>query len=1254
MAAADLRIAVLECVIATQGEPTPLEKFYFFRARPEHTNILVNANIDVVLTANDHAGDYGRAALLEQQKYLDAAGINYVGSGKNLSEAFAPLYKRVGDIVLAIFSVDTKISAYAATATEAGTAYLPPDNLELWQETFADRIRDAHTKADVVIVAPNWGEDRAEKPSEQTRKLAHMLIDLGADAILGCNSHVVQGVENYKERPIIYDTSSFLVDSGRRSGTGCFTLNITANGVEKVNFIPLVKRAGQILRAINSAPEIIKNFLAACEEFKHESLDSGGGIVAISFAPPPRESKIVNDFAEGKREKNLVEPLAEARPEWIVNRVPDEAIIPPQRFGPLKLVGLYLPPESRILTKRELLFVETYWTIDEPLDKDYLLSTRAVPQRECRVTPYGYGQAHEFLDSMWPVNRWKPGVIYRERFGLRPPEADRLANVPLRVQIKVILGEDELGSYTFPDLIKMKITGLRYPYYDIDFDDIIYQSEPGKCWTAEQLAKVTGGKWIVPPPKDFYIQYFSNVLEANPPHPNLLRAGVPRSLRGLVEHPDKYDAAMLTRVPNGLAENFPLLKVDNVETAMWKLGFAARKRFQGKVIAVTGSAGKTTTCNMLSHVFGKDHKLSSTPGSSNVYSNVPRIFARAKQDDAFAIIEMSINALGKLAGSVTYYITPNIAVVTSIAPAHTGALNVLAAIKRNIFCGMSPGGYAVLNRDMPYYELFEQKALSYKLKIITFGTHPDATVRMPVIENDGEFFIAGKAYKLSCPVPVDQLYDALAVVGVSLAVGFSVEKTLEYLQDFMPVEGRGNIIKSVRDGKHLTIINSTFNANPESIKYALQHVKNIEPNQKSRVAVLGDIAELGNKSNELHEGLAEAMLAAEPDRLLLCGEHMHYPYEIIKDKLNVTWFKTLDELLENVESFLRDGDTVLVKSSHSTGLSKVVDLLSESTAPAESPTNIPPDGNANSAEVVGAFDTPPPTADNLRITPLNVPQAFFDVRNFLPEGITPELNGRIPADKLKRVHCGGYLYVDAARAWLAMVRAAAQDGLFLSLNQPFQAYRKIETQIAVFKKRFVPVTKQEELRDGAIRVEYDGKIWQLNPGTVYAAIPGTSSHCYGLAVDIQNIGNSRVKAWIDKNAESFGFVKEYSFEPWHYTYVKGREGIPARVLEIESLPPEPTYTAEEIQRLSGCQWLKPPPEGWTCNGIFYKRPIRAGQIAVVNQGDGAGIDEKLAQNLHRQLAGFICVNPEPFAALNRPILVTTNTKDTVEKISAEL
>lgn len=938
MSEADCRMVNLECVIGTHGEQNSVKHYFYLRARPEQTNILTKANIDIVTTANNHAGDYGMDSLLEELGYLDAAGILHAGSGKNFEEAIAPVYKKVGDITLAIFSVDSRKRSASATNESPGTAYLPLNKPKLWKKFLEDRIRDAHKKAHVVIVCPHWGVNLTYKPTEEQQQIGRLLIDIGADVVFGCHAHYFQGVENYKNRPIIYDAGDFLFDSGLRRATAGFTLEISSDGVEKVNFIPLLKTAAQTSRLKGEqAITTIKDFIKMCEEFGTSANISAGDVAEIIFNPPARETKVISEVEVVELERRLIKPLSEPRPEWVVDKVPDEAIIPPQNFGALKLVGYYVPPECQTLTEPRMLYVETYWTLNEPLDKEYFLEIMGVPVRECDMRHYGAEyRRHEFCDNMWPVNRWKVGVIYRDRYGLLPPRDEKnLANTDLQINVKVISDNKVLGEFKAPNLIKMQIEDL--PYYNTEFDDIIYQSEPGKCWTAEQLAKVTGGEWIVPPPEGWYAQSFKLASTSTKikSRPTVFLATNDDAYKKILDNTKEFDGAIVNRDVKGLPPDFPLLKVSSVNRAIFELGVAARKRFQGKVIGVTGSCGKTTTCNMLVHMLSDSHKVTATLDNRNLYSQIPWTFAHTNQDDAYAIIEMSLPSLSYLQGSITYDITPNIAVVTSIVPAHLthkGGVSVemLAKYKSRIFCGMTPGSYAILNRGMPYYEIFEQKAKSCKLNIITFGTHPEAFIRMPELKEGGEFFVGNKAYKISCPVPVEQLYDALATVGVSIALGIPVEKTLESLKTFEIVKGRGNIVKSVRYGKNLKIVDSTGSAVVDSMKYALEYLKVIEPNQKSRVAILGDIAKLGERSIELHSSLAESMLAAEPDRLIFCGKFMKYPYKLVRDKINCVWFKTLEELLAQVDNHLKDGDTILVKSSHPINLAKAVEFLSKS------------------------------------------------------------------------------------------------------------------------------------------------------------------------------------------------------------------------------------------------------------------------------------------------------------------------------------
>ena len=934
MAQANCRLVNLECVIGTQGEQNSTKHYFYLRARPEQTNILTKSKIDIVTTANNHAGDYGAESLLEELGYLDAAGILHAGSGKNFAEAFNPVYKTVDGIKFAIISFDSRKRSSAATNERPGTAYLPLKKPELWENFLKNRIREAHEKSNVVIVCPHWGINLTYEPTEEQKQIGRLLIDIGADAVFGTHAHYFQGVEIYKNRPIIYDAGDFLFDSSLKRAAAGFTLEISSDGVEKVSFIPLLKTAAQTFRTHGrQAATILNQFIGLCKEFGTLPKISAEETAEITLNPPPRENKISADVLEDvSREKRLIEPLNEPRPAWTVDKVPEEAIIPPQKFGVLKLVGYYVPPECRTLTERRMLYVETYWTIEEPIDKECLLEITGVPVRECEMPPYGAEyRRHEFCDNMWPVNRWKIGVIYRDRYGLLPPRDDKnLFNTDLRIEVKVTSDKRLLGEFKAPDVIKMQIADL--PCYKTEFDDIIYKSEPGKCWTPEQIAKVTGGKWIILPPEGWHVESFllDNYLGLKlGTRPILLLAQTKKALENIKE----LDGAIVSQKLEGLPENFPQLQVDSVERAIFELGIAARKRFQGKVIAVTGSNGKTTTCNMLSHILGKKNKIIATPKNANLYKQIPWIMAHVKQEYDFAIVEIALSAFKELQGSITYEIPPDIAVVTSIAPAHVGyrvidgSLNNVAKYKSRIFCGMSAGGYAILNRDMHGYKIFERKAKEYKLKVITFGMHPESLIRMPELENGGEFFVADKNYKLFCPVPAEQLYDALASVAVSVAVGVPIEKTLEELKTFTPVKGRGNVLRLKFGGKNLNIIDSTKNANPISMTYALQHLKKFEPNPEARVAILGDIAELGAKSIVYHRELAEAMLSAEPDRILLCGSLMSYPYKVIKDKINATWFKTLEELLKSFGEHLRDGDTVLIKSSAATGLSQVVKFL---------------------------------------------------------------------------------------------------------------------------------------------------------------------------------------------------------------------------------------------------------------------------------------------------------------------------------------
>ena len=419
------------------------------------------------------------------------------------------------------------------------------------------------------------------------------------------------------------------------------------------------------------------------------------------------------------------------------------------------------------------------------------------------------------------------------------------------------------------------------------------------------------------------------------------------------------------------------------------------------MIAVTGTSGKTTTCHMLSHVLGQEHEVAATYRSANTRVMAPHMFANIRQETAFAIIEMAVSALYSPRGSITNELKPNIAVVTSLALAHADfykTIEHLAFCKSWIMCGMEPGGYAILNRDMPCYEVFEKRALDTKLNIITFGTHPDSTLHMARIENGGTFTFNGKSYVIESDGPSEHIYDALAVVGVTIATGLPIEKTLEFLKSFKTIEGRGNIMDVVFNGKKLRLINSSYNANLLSMQGALGYLKTQATDAAHRVAILGDMLELGKDEIDIHRSVAKYLLDAKPDRVLLVGELMKHLYDDVKDQFQCAWFPTYKELNESIDEWLRDGDTILLKSSHGTALDRTVAKLAK-------------------------ISNLPPSAQN---STLQIPEALFDVREFLPEGITPEQNGRMPLERMMKVTGGGMMYIDAARGRFDQRQEAVQ------------------------------------------------------------------------------------------------------------------------------------------------------------------------------------------------------------------------------------
>lgn len=448
--AADLALVNLESVVASGGERNPAvegQGAFYFRGRPETLAVLRDAGIDVVTTANSHSGDYGMEALLEQRDLLAAMGIPGPGSGPDRASACAPVYVDVRGVVIAIFSFETVQPAFAAGDGTPGSCHMSLGDIDALRAMYEPMLRDARERANVVLVAPHWGDNFETEPSDSKRDAGRLLIDLGADAVLGSNAHETQGLELHDGRPILHDAGNLLISFDQPRDAALFELTVTVEGIQRIELVPLIAEKGWTRRASEAeAAEIESTFARRSLRLGTEVRERRVELDPAARPAPTRDAPI-SDRTPGPPPAPITEPPAEC----VVSEVPRDAVIEPIKVGPMTLIGVRAVNQVSLLPG--LIRVESYWRSDARLDRDLLLSGSAAA-----VDPFGwiwYEEA-EPCDWAWPTSRWEPDVIYREEMMLRPPSGSlsplgALVTVtgfgsPFSVSVGITDGEQRLAQ----------------------------------------------------------------------------------------------------------------------------------------------------------------------------------------------------------------------------------------------------------------------------------------------------------------------------------------------------------------------------------------------------------------------------------------------------------------------------------------------------------------------------------------------------------------------------------------------------------------------------------------------------------------------------------------------------------------------------------------------------------------------------------------------------------------------------------------
>ena len=397
-------------------------------------------------------------------------------------------------------------------------------------------------------------------------------------------------------------------------------------------------------------------------------------------------------------------------------------------------------------------------------------------------------------------------------------------------------------------------------------------------------------------------------------------------------------AAMVSHIPEGVAADAPLLIVPEVLPALEALAAAARARTGAKVVAVTGSVGKTTTKDMLRTALGALGRTHAAEASYNNHWGVPLTLARMPVDTEYAVIEIGMNAPGEIA-PLSRLARPHVAVITTVAAVHLeafGSVAEIAAEKAAIFEGLEPGGIAVINADLEVTPLL-RAAAGDAAEIVAVGESADAAARLgQVTISDAVTVVqadldgAPLLFKLNSPGR-HLAQNALTTLAVIDRLGGDIARAVMALAGWQSVSGRGKrerIVLNVTDDQAVELIDDAFNASPTSVAASLEVLAASTPKGRGRrVAVLGDMLELGPTGPALHAEIAQHPAIDALDLICTSGPLMAHLDAVLPPDKRGLHTDTPDAMAHALPGLLWHGDIVLIKSSKGAHLSRAVDAL---------------------------------------------------------------------------------------------------------------------------------------------------------------------------------------------------------------------------------------------------------------------------------------------------------------------------------------
>ena len=374
-------------------------------------------------------------------------------------------------------------------------------------------------------------------------------------------------------------------------------------------------------------------------------------------------------------------------------------------------------------------------------------------------------------------------------------------------------------------------------------------------------------------------------------------------------------------------KNKKILKVKNTISFLNQFAKLKRDRSSSKIIAVTGSAGKTSFKNLIHQLLVNFGKTYSSPKSFNNHLGVPISLSNLSTDDKFGIFEVGMSKSGEIK-KLSKLIKPHLAVITNIGEAHIENFkNIygIAKAKSEIIENIEPEGTVILNRDDKFFNFLSKKAKDFRLKISTFGKNKESNIHLIKIikKNDlSKIYLNIDGHKIDFEIKDLNLYNVLASIAVLKELKIDLQKVKHKFKHLESSEGRGKKHLISRYKKKFRLIDESYNANPLSVKNAINKLSLIKKNKFKKFLILGDMLELGSKSKRYHEDLSKVINNSDIDKVFIKGKQTIFTYKHLNKNKRGNILQNNEDIDLNLSKVISNNDYLMIKGSNATGLNK--------------------------------------------------------------------------------------------------------------------------------------------------------------------------------------------------------------------------------------------------------------------------------------------------------------------------------------------